>query len=482
MQDVPKIVLKRLQETAGVMASVTASENVHPDADLLTAFAEQSLDGSERAGVMEHLARCADCREVVAFALPATEAVAVTVSTSARSRWSSWPVLRWSVVAAGLLAVTSFGVLQYKQGQVKSKALGSVITARNEASATAAQSLPPSPNVEPESRAALPQAENRRQTEIREKTPSSTQDIIAADKSVRPPNSIFPEPHATGSAGSGVGIGGGIGSGSGGGYAPQVAQPSVPRESLAFAPASKDAMNVATAKQSAAPAANPPPMGSGASQMVEVQSDAAPVATAENNVTDQLIHGQTEQSSQKQLSTNSGVVKAKALAPTQAAVGGPSLALAPPSVSLQTAPALMLRASPRWTISAVGALQRSFDAGETWEEVNVNAAAAVSRSQVAIVGGDLEKSKKKEHAQPNPVFRVVTAIGSEVWAGGSGAMLYHSGDSGTHWTRILPSSAVAMLTGDITGIEFSDPQHGSVATSTGELWITADEGQTWRQQ
>jgi Photosynthesis system II assembly factor YCF48/Putative zinc-finger len=477
MQDVPKIALKRLQESAGV----TASENVHPDADLLTAFAEQLLDGSERAGVMEHLARCADCREVVAFALPATEAVAVTVSTSAaRGRWSSWPVLRWSVVAAGLIAVTSFGVLQYKQGQVKSKALGSVITARNEAPATAAQSLPPSPHAEPESRAALPQTADRRQTEIRKRAPSSTQGIIAADKSVRPPNSIFPEPHATGSAGSAGGIGGGIVSS--GGYAPQNAQPLVPRESRAFAPASKDAMNVAPAKQSAAPAANPQPTGSVASQMVEVQSGAAPVATAENNVTDQLIHGQTEPSSQKQLSTNSGVVKAKALAPTQAAVGGPSPALAPPNVSLQTAPALMLRASPRWTISSAGALQRSFDAGETWEEVNVNAASAASRSPVAIVGGDLEKSKKKQQAQPNPVFRAVAAIGSEVWAGGSGAMLYHSADAGTHWTRVLPSSAVAMLTGDITGIEFSDPQHGSVATSTGELWITADEGQTWRQQ
>ena len=177
MQDVPKIVLKRLQESAGV-AGVTASENVHPDADLLTAFAEQSLDGSERARVTEHLARCGDCREVVAFALPASEAVAVTVSTSAaRSRWLSWPVLRWSVVAAGLFAVTSFGVLQYKQGQVKSKALGSVITARNEAPATAAQSLSPSPNAEPESRVTLPQIEDRRQTEIRKNAPSSTSPI-----------------------------------------------------------------------------------------------------------------------------------------------------------------------------------------------------------------------------------------------------------------------------------------------------------------
>src|SRR6204780_2867541 len=98
MQDVPKIVLKRLQETAVA--------GPHPDADLLTAFAEQSLAEPERVRVMDHLARCSDCREVLALALPAMELVAVAASaadastTPARSRWFPWPVLRWGVAAA----------------------------------------------------------------------------------------------------------------------------------------------------------------------------------------------------------------------------------------------------------------------------------------------------------------------------------------------------------------------------------------------
>src|SRR5271168_3001549 len=101
MQDVPKIVLKRMQETAGAEA--------HPDADLLTAFAEQSLGESERSGVMEHLARCNDCRELVALALPAAEAVAVKTSSGpTRAGWLSWPVLRWSVAMAGIIAIASF--------------------------------------------------------------------------------------------------------------------------------------------------------------------------------------------------------------------------------------------------------------------------------------------------------------------------------------------------------------------------------------
>ena len=97
--------------------------------------------------------------------------------------------------------------------------------------------------------------------------------------------------------------------------------------------------------------------------------------------------------------------------------------------------------------------------------------------------GEQDKKKvAKEIAQPNSVFRAVTAIGSDVWAGGSGAMLFHSDDFGAHWTRLLPSSASRVLNGDIMVIEFSDAQHGKIATSYGELWVTADNGKTWSLQ
>ena len=94
------------------------------------------------------------------------------------------------------------------------------------------------------------------------------------------------------------------------------------------------------------------------------------------------------------------------------------------------------------------------------------------------------KSKKSEKGQSTPslVFRAVAAVDPEVWAGASGAMLYHSVDSGSHWTRVLPSEAAASLTGDVISVEFSDAQHGRVATSTGEVWLTADDGQTWHKQ
>jgi photosystem II stability/assembly factor-like uncharacterized protein len=47
---------------------------------------------------------------------------------------------------------------------------------------------------------------------------------------------------------------------------------------------------------------------------------------------------------------------------------------------------------------------------------------------------------------------------------------------------VSPSAAGAVLTGDITGIQFSDQQDGRITTSTSELWITSDAGQTWLKQ
>src|ERR1700733_219447 len=70
MNEVPKIVHHRLR---AAVPSPELLEQMHPEADVLTAFAEQSLSAPEREGVLQHLALCGDCRDVVALALPATD-------------------------------------------------------------------------------------------------------------------------------------------------------------------------------------------------------------------------------------------------------------------------------------------------------------------------------------------------------------------------------------------------------------------------
>jgi photosystem II stability/assembly factor-like uncharacterized protein len=138
-----------------------------------------------------------------------------------------------------------------------------------------------------------------------------------------------------------------------------------------------------------------------------------------------------------------------------------------------------LRLSPRWGISSNGVLQRSFDAGKTWESVNIGER---MESTVELRDQGREKKLQKKERGPAFVFLAVAALGTEVWAGGSRAMLYHSPDSGAHWTRVLPAEANNALTGDVVSLEFPDPQHGRVATSSGEVWLTSDDGQTWHKQ
>jgi len=433
MQDISKIVRKRWRETAPAGA--------HPDADLLTAFAEQSLVESERTHVTEHLAGCSVCREVLALALPSTEAVAVTVSTSpTRAGWLGWPVLRWSAVVAVIIAIISVGTLHYRQRQ-KDDTLFYTLTPRNEATITAERALSPS-QAAPESQEGLPRKDKEGRVQMRKKAPSTSRtDKLAGKWRTLSLNPTLP-PDRAGVAPGSVTVGG-TGAGSGTDGAPQPATSSRHDNVVGMGESRSMFLDVprrlAPSLRARQVAEAPSP-----SQTVQAESQAAPVTAI------------------------AGVVGAKVPATAQDAS------------STQ-------HASPQWSISADGALQRSFDGGNTWVDMDVNSESVSNRS-VAATTAEItyahEERTKRVDAQrsPSPVFRAVSALGTEVWAGGSAAMLYHSIDSGAHWVRELPSSSGATLTGDITSIEFSDPQHGRIATSAGEVWITADDGGTWRRQ
>jgi photosystem II stability/assembly factor-like uncharacterized protein len=142
----------------------------------------------------------------------------------------------------------------------------------------------------------------------------------------------------------------------------------------------------------------------------------------------------------------------------------------------------------RWAINAAGTLQRSFDQGNTWQPVDVNAnlASAPSSTSLEVVAKtsrakkDTDKALKRDGS--SPVFRAVAAVGSDVWAGGFGGALYHSLNAGNQWIRVFLAPAGATLTGDIIRLEFPDSQHGKISTSTSEVWSTSDGGQTWQKQ
>ena len=167
MQDVPKIVRARLQRPS------PATAEPHPDADLLTAFAEQSLAAQERDHVLQHLALCGECRDVIVLALPATEAAVLTgpVGASVRTArigWFSWPALRWAVVAAGILVVASVGIRQYSQHHQGTSLVSFSVMPQD-------QTAPTSPQDQPYPRAmasetVAPQAETKKPTAIGKQT------------------------------------------------------------------------------------------------------------------------------------------------------------------------------------------------------------------------------------------------------------------------------------------------------------------------
>jgi hypothetical protein len=112
MAGVPNIVTRRLRSAADV--------GVHPDPDLLAAFVERSLAQREQSEVIGHLARCAECREVVALSLPEQpDAAALTSTTPARPGWLSWPVLRWGAAVACVVVVGAAISLHYESPRTR---------------------------------------------------------------------------------------------------------------------------------------------------------------------------------------------------------------------------------------------------------------------------------------------------------------------------------------------------------------------------
>lgn len=489
MQDVPKIVRQQLK------ASKPAMAESHPDADLLTAFAERSLAGAERSNVIEHLALCGDCRDVVALALPSTEAAALPASSGVRTNWFTWPVLRWAVVAAGLLTITSLGVLQYTQHH-REDTVASNFAPRDAAASPAAQNAAvrpqapsPQPNV-PSSRMERDAADG-----------SHAETTLAERKAAPSASAMFGQVQPMNRTGSAGTVAGETVHGAAGGIGSALDLNASRRRDSASA---QPMQNAAPAQpQSPTPAPSQQVAAPFSSEAVEVQSEAAPVetqATAQNQAQDQLIQNQKELPLNGRNFSDLEVVKAKNPVPAQTAAAQAS---APPraaaGVPPQTPPALSLRAAPRWAISSAGGLQRSLDGGKTWEDINptmnfTSVAASTTVESTAAADQDaagqyataqpMPSQAKKAKTPPNssPVFRAVAAAGLEVWAGGSAGALYHTVDGGGRWTLVLPASAATILTGDITSIQFPDPQHGTVATSTAEVWTTADDGQTWHKQ
>jgi hypothetical protein len=454
MNNVPKFVRQR-------MARPGAGD--HPDANLLAAVHEGGLTKQEREQVLLHLANCSACREALALALP--EVAEHSAAASSAARWLRWPMLRWAGVAAAVVVVAAAVVIQSSRRSVE------VPRAMTEQQAASAEKPEPAISVE----ANAPTAVLRDQAQV--KTRSSLKKEVEESRGLREKAEKFAEKDSAdkklldrkqdalaGRAGS---------------NAPAMAQATnrlaqQNEEQQLQGPAAKQSYDEVTKnaqqqQNSSVKAPNtgmiateqrqaqPPPPQAPASQAnavesVDVRGQGAPLEMQKAKTQDRAGANVDKQTAARE---GSAELSSSLGTEDTAVVGGATASTKP----APTRGPLMRAAgsvTPRWRLGANGILERSVDAGRSWQLVRLGA--------------------------PVVKLRALSAVGPDIWAGGAGGALYHSADNGQTWARVTMKTGDVDLKTDIVRVEFTDAQHGVVTTSAGESWITENAGAGWAVQ
>ena len=436
MDQLPKIVQRRLR--------AAAKPGIHPDPDLLAAFVEKSLNDRERSQVLEHLAECADCRDVMALATP--ETVSPPSAVLQKSNWLSWPVLRWGALAACVVVVSTAVTLHYQ----RRPSLETYVAEKTPAvpASTAESNVPQQPH-------------EKLAAKIPPPAPfDSDRDFGVASKLAKQQGRNLDSGTVAGQTEVSAPRG----------QNQDEKERELSNNRLANASAGKSAdKSAASARMMAAVAPAPVPSAKAAqaAPAAEPRNDTvnAPPGAVAETVT---VEGVPETEQTPERKAKDEATRNEARKEVQAAGAGAAGAVAMggrKTDSLSTTGELSASgnsgkrsraaySAPRWTLSADGVLQRSVDSGKTW--------------QVIPVANDV-------------VFRALAANDSEIWVGGAAAALYHSSDAGQHWVRVYPAADGQSLTADIVTVEFGDAQHGKLTTSDQETWTTNDAGHTWQK-
>ena len=423
MEQLPKIVGQRLQ--------AVSREEMHPDANLLAAFAEKSLLQREQVQILEHLAGCADCREVVAHAQPEEVLQQVAVAAAApmaarRSSWFSGAVIRWAGLAACVVVV---GAVVISRARFEKSPAS--VASNNEPVAvakTGSQSQP-APNAPAEEKEnayiatkklkAAPVVAGKRdfdqlaELDKQRATNAGASGAIDEERKAESVNGMVALKNAPSST------------------ADTVTASREPATQTVVARQQEDAKS--TKKEFSADKAMRAKSTSNEVAQAQAASVAAPPpppAAAKSTLADSAAN-RAEESVQSNYNQKDGYIAG-------AAIGG----FAKTRVVI-----------PMWQISEDGRLIKSLDHGQNWQPVRVD-----------------EKT----------VFRALSVTVHEIWVGGAQGNLYYSSDEGQQWEQVKPVAKGQILIADITAIEFKDSKHGKVTTADHQTWITNDGGHDWK--
>jgi hypothetical protein len=457
MTEVPKIVHDRLRDAL--------PEQTHPDADLLTAFAEQTLSASERDGILHHLALCGDCRDVIALALPAADVVPPQTADEDRVRTTvsragapaphklsfAWPTLRWAALAAGVVvagAVLLMHPRKLNQATLPSANRQVATTAQPASGSRTGSSLVASPV--PSSQIPSPLAD---QSAVLAKSyePRPKSELQLSNK-LKAGQVVTPTPQAE----SGILL------------ADNNKKESRPADNLPAAPSA--GARVLDYKARTSPEATETVEVSGAAAAVTTEPSTDYALMARNNAPPKDAPAiekakpalQDKGADEKEQKSKAATVPGPAGLQARNVISAARLAS---TATESVAPHVT------WTITG-GVLQRSLDGGQNWQDAL--------------------------HAD-HPLL-CYASHNEDVWTGGQAGILFRSANSGVTWVQVQPSIKGRQLGSDVTHIEVRDevqaddlrgnvrddvpgsprgPAEIIVSTSTNEIWSSADAGKTW---
>lgn len=488
MTELPKIVRDRLREQA------SGPVDLHPDADLLTAFCERTLTENERQQVMAHLALCSDCRHAVALAVPPEMMEPASSKLAHHTHGFGWA--HWFALAASVVVVAA-AVMQIPRGaqrsteiEVATKESAPTAATQPQAEGDAAKLADQVTAVNgPAPAPAKPGALSDDKDQLKRDQAAAT--TVGGDFRENKQQAPVASQPAAAPARSGdlqTGAGGGGGKGVAGGLVAGRAVGGI---------GSSNATGPGRTRVDA-PAA-PPPAASVANQVAaeptEENRRAAEAGKLKDgeSVTSELSTSTRNEDRQKEVggkpAANLEALDEKARTETAAAQSGyrqpEGLPMKkhppepePPAAKTETstfgALARKMKAPLRWTVSSAGRVIRSLDGGKNWQDVAI---------------------------APEVRFRAIAVQDGTVWAGGDAGALFHSSDSGQTWTRrslptrslkametesetTAPADSVRVPTPgfDIVRIDITAGGRVTVATSDRLSFVSTDAGQTWSQQ
>ena len=431
---------------------------LHPDADLLTAYVERRLARTEQADMVRHLAACPYCREIVALSLPEA-GLQPTAAPSGRFTFRI-PMMRWAAVAATLAIGAALVV---EEPWKKESALKTESAVNPEGISGSSQAKEISPQAVP--------------------APAGPEVAPAGANPSQPSAQALPAAPALSATRSGLAASSPAAGDARRAFGPerQEPKPSEPVTNQAFADRKRADFNDLAAS---APTVN----GSVASSAATTSSrPPSPVMTSEAG----LVSAPVAKVGQ---GSETGFVVRK-IPITPESIKTNSFAVAFTGQKKETGPskadATSLRTSRLFSIPGkmLSAGKEKIGAGAIWQSYSMSMVErgpagglpaghlhwSISPEGKLIKSSDLTLWHEAYPQKDDLLFRVVVAEGHDVWAGGSHMTLIHSWNGGVDWKKMKLGDSTS---GDITDIHI-DGGDVQVKTSNNQTWVSQDGGVTW---